>query len=338
MDSASIVLGLIVAVIWIFSLALMSSILSAKAQARRQRRAVQRVRQRKISVIARIDGARKCLICMGIIKKDLKSLDCSCGSSFHYSCAARIGVCPGCGEPIDIRISLAEFEKPAQEFEPIRTMPLTREDRLYLLEDKFLVGEIDEETYKRLKDEVARDLPEPIVCPSCGNRLFENEQCSCADSHKCPECGCKLGEGDKFCRKCGVVISEDFEEELFQCSSCGRIVSSSERICTCGALLLDPGESVCLECGHPVSSGARSCPNCGRLRIIELLICPSCGREVKQSDFECECGAIFQDMIERIECPECGSSVGIDDNYCRGCGIQFERNGFTSHHKVEAEK
>ena len=330
MDAATIALGVVVAGVWIFSLALISSILSARARSRQRRTAVQRVRQRKISVIARIDGAKKCLICMGIIKRDLKSLDCPCGSNFHYSCAARIGICPSCGAPISAAVSSAELEAPIREFKPIRTMPLSKEDRLYLLEDKFLVGEIDEETYNRLKNEVVSTLPEPIICPSCGDRLYENEQCSCAESNECPECGATLGDDYEFCRKCGVVISEDFEEELFQCSSCGRIVSSSERICSCGALLLDLGESVCQECGHPVASGDRSCPNCGRLRIIELLVCPSCGKEVSQSDFECECGAIFQDMIERIECPECGSTVSLEDNFCRGCGIQFERNGFTS--------
>lgn len=330
MDVATIALGVAVAVVWIASLAFMSSLLSARARSRRRRTTVQRVRQRKISVIARIDGAKKCLICMGVIKKDLKSLACKCGSDLHYSCAARVGICPSCGAPISATISSAELEVQTQEFEPIRTMPLSREDRLYLLEDKFLVGEIDEETYNRLKNEVVSGLPEPIICPSCGDRLYEGEQCSCAESHVCPECGGALGEGDEFCRKCGVVVSEDFDEELYQCSFCGRIVSSSERICSCGALLLDPGESVCLECGHPVASSARRCPKCGRLRIIELLVCPSCGKEVSQSDFECECGAIFQDMIERIECPECGSTVSLEDNFCRGCGIQFEKGGFTS--------
>jgi len=333
MDAATVAMGAVAVVVWIGSLALMSSILSARARARQRRTAVQRVHHRKISVIARIDGAKKCLICMGVIKKDLKSLDCACGSNFHYSCAARVGICPGCGMPIDAGTPSDEPADHIQEFQPIRTMPLSREDRLFLLEDKFLVGEIDEETYKALKTEAIKSLPEPAFCAVCGNRLYENERCTCTEGQRCPECGSELDEKDKFCRKCGVIISEEFKEELFQCSSCGRIVSSSERICSCGALLLDPGDSVCSECGHPVSPNDGSCPNCGRLRIIELLVCPSCGKEVSPSDFECECGAIFQDMIERIECPECGSAVDLDDNFCRTCGIQFEKNGFMSIHR-----
>lgn len=318
-------LGAVVIVIWVSFLVLVSSILSSRKTATQRKTAVQKVHGRRISVIARIDGAKKCLICMGVIKKDLKSINCGCGSNFHHSCAARVGICPVCGTPIDVKIPSEELSDRIEEFEPIRTMPLSREDRLFLLDDKFLVGEIDEETYNRLKNEVINNLPEPTFCPDCGNRLYEGERCSCADNPKCPECGCELSEDDKFCRKCGVVISEEFKEELFQCSSCGRIVSSSERICTCGALLLDPGDSICLECGHPVSSNDRSCPNCGRLRFIELLVCPSCGKEVGPSDFECECGAIFEDMIERIECPECGSSVELEDNFCRVCGIQFKK-------------
>ncbi|MEM2838918.1 MAG: zinc ribbon domain-containing protein [Thermoplasmata archaeon] len=334
MDAATIALGAVAVVVWIGSLALMSSVLSARARSRQRKTAVQRVHQRKISVIARIDGAKKCLICMGVIKKDLKSIDCKCGSNFHYSCAARVGICPGCGTAIDARIPSDETADRIEEFQPIRTMPLSREDRLFLLEDKFLVGEIDEETYQTLKNEAINDLPEPVFCAVCGNRLYENERCTCSnEGQRCPECGSELDEGDRFCRKCGVVLSDEFKEELFQCSSCGRIVSSSERICSCGALLLDPGESICSECGHPVSPNDRSCPNCGRLRIIELLVCPSCGKEVSPSDFECDCGAIFQDMIERIECPECGAIVDLEDNFCRTCGIQFEKNSFVSMHK-----
>lgn len=299
----------------------------------------QRIRQRPISIISRIDGAKKCSICLGVIKRDLSSIDCGCGSSFHHSCAARVGTCPICGSAIGIPDECVSPPVIA-DFEPIRPMPLSREDRLFLLEDRLLSGEIDQAVYERLKKEITTNMPEPVYCANCGGKLYPGEKCQCAeiDASKCPECGSEMKPGESFCRSCGIILSEDFSEELYQCSSCSRIVSASERICTCGAALFDPGDSTCPECGHPVPPASRTCPNCGRIRIIELLECPSCGREVNPNDFECECGAIFEDRIERIECPECSVEVGLDDQFCKSCGVRFQRDGFSSIHKSVSEQ
>ena len=310
------------------------SLLDSRIDKQERKIATPLVRRRPISVISKIDGARKCSICMGIIKKELPSVDCSCGSCFHQSCGARVGTCPICGKEIHVPDAVLK-QNPEQNADPIRTMPLSKEDRLFLLEDRLLLGEMDQETYQRLKTEILTTMPEPVYCARCGGKLYPGEKCECLEDKtiKCAECGAELSTGDKFCRTCGLVVSEDFFEELFQCSACGRIVSSSERICTCGAMLLDPGDSICPDCGRPVSPLAKSCPNCGRIRIIELLECPSCGREVGPNDFECECGVIFEDMIERIECPECGEEVSLQDVFCKRCGTQFLKDGFSSVHR-----
>jgi hypothetical protein len=297
------------------------------------RRAVpQRVRQRPISIVSRIEGSKKCSICLGVIKRELTSIGCSCGSSFHNSCALRVGICPICRSEIVGQIQTSKDE-PAME--PIKSMPLSRDDRLFLLEDRLLSGEIDQGAYQKLKQEISSTMPEPVYCANCGGKLYPGEKCDCVDRtpQRCPECGREIAEGDEFCRSCGVVFSDDFKQELFQCAACGRIVSASERICSCGAALLDPGDSVCPDCGHPVPAFSNTCPNCGCIRVIELLECPSCGREVSPNDFECECGAIFEDRIERIECPECSAEVGRDDRFCRSCGVQFIKGGFSSFHK-----
>ena len=316
------------------SLSVLDRIRQPRRPARRQ--VAQRVRPRPISIVSRIDGSKKCSICMGVIKRELTSVDCTCGSSFHNSCAIRVGVCPICRSEIEIPVQ-TRGSRTEINLEPIKSMPLSREDRLFLLEDRLLSGEIDQETYEKLKKEIGSSMPEPVYCANCGGKLYPGEKCDCIDRPvpQCPECGKGISEGDQFCRSCGVIFSDDFKEELFQCSACGRIVSASERICTCGAALLDPGDSVCTKCGHPVPLFSPKCPNCGQVRVIETLECPSCGREVGQDDFECDCGAIFEDRIGRIECPECTSEVGIDDKFCKSCGVQFQKDGFSSSQKTK---
>ncbi|MDH4123783.1 MAG: zinc ribbon domain-containing protein [Thermoplasmata archaeon] len=316
---------------WFISLYFADRMISANVRKRQRRIVSQTVRRRPISIISKVEGAKKCSICMGLIKKDLTSIECGCGSSFHISCGSRVGICPICRKEIEL-IKMGDQAVEFEEFRPVRTMPLSREDRLFLLEDRLLLGEIDQEMYVRLKSEIEESLPEPLICASCGTKLYPGERCKCSERStiNCPECRRELEAQDEFCKSCGLVLSENFTEELFQCSSCGRIVTSKERICSCGAILLDPGDSICPECGHPVSPSDKVCPKCGRIRIIELLACPDCGCELSPADFECDCGAIFADMIDRIECPECSAEVGLEDKFCKGCGVEFQRNRYSS--------
>lgn len=299
-----------------------SSILDA-AFTREKKRTVSKTVHRSISIISRAEGARKCSICMGLIKQELPGIDCACYSKFHRSCAIRIGYCPICEREIQIPPYAVQRTEPVRS--AVRSMPLSADDRLFLLEDQFLMKDIDYETYEKLKKEISVDPSGPGRCGSCGVRLYPGEECGCENAKpiQCSECGNEVEKGGQFCRSCGIILREDFSEELFQCSSCDRIVLSSERLCTCGALLLDPGDSVCGECGHPIPPGALACPGCGLTLFIELLECPECGEQVGAFDFECPCGAIFEDRIERAECPECSQEIAYDDRYCRSCGVQF---------------
>ena len=314
--------AMLIATVW--------AILSTSSRKNENLGAVKQVRRRPISMVSRPEGAEKCSICMGVIKRELTSIECSCGSSFHQSCAIRVGLCPLCNNEIEIPQSLISLIETCET--PVRSMPLMRDDRMFLLDDRFLLGDIDGETYQLLKAEILMDAPEASYCQYCGLKLYPGEECPCTREQpiRCPECGRKLDESDSFCQSCGVILSEDFSEELYQCSSCSRIVLASERICSCGALLLDPGDAVCSDCGYPVPIEADKCPNCGRVRFVELLECPACGREVSPIDFECECGAIFLDRIERIECPECGAEISLDDRFCRSCGVRFRSDSFSS--------
>lgn len=320
-----------------FGFVFLSISLPGRARRRREtpvRRAVAPVvRRRPVSVISRIDGSKKCSICLGIIKSDLITVECNCGASFHNSCAARVGKCPLCGEELKANfISLPGKSEPM--LEPIKPMPISRDDRLFLLEDRLLTGEIGKETYEKLKAEIVSTMPEPAICANCGRKLYPGERCSCMSAleMKCPECGKTIPQDSQFCRHCGVILSDDFSEQLYQCT-CGRIVTAKERFCTCGAKLMDRGDKICDECGHPVPPLSESCPNCGRLLMSTMLQCPSCGKEVRQEDFDCECGAIFEDRIERIECPECSAEIDADDQFCKSCGVQFKKDGFTSFQK-----
>lgn len=293
--------------------------------------------RRSISILSRVEGSTKCSICLGLIKRSLPSIECRCGIRFHQSCAVRVGLCPICGEEIDIPPSAISVMDTPEE--PVRNMPMFQEDRLFLLEDRLLLGDIDLETYDKLKSRIMKPMEEPSICPECGIRLYPDEECDCHFSPdiKCPECGALIRGETAFCRSCGVVYNPEFSEELFQCSSCGRIVTSSERLCVCGALLLDPGDTVCPECNAPVPIGSTSCGRCGKTLFVELLQCPECGNEVSPVDFDCSCGAIFEDRIERIECPECGNDVTVDDRYCRYCGVQFRLDRFSSYHQLAIE-
>lgn len=293
--------------------------------------------RRSIAILSRAEGSTKCSICLGLIKASLPSIECGCGMRFHQSCAVRVGLCPMCGEAIDIPESaISVIDMPD---EPIRNMPMFQEDRILLLEDRLLLGDIDLETYKEIMSKIAQSVEEPSVCSRCGMRLYPGEECSCRSvvEMKCSECGASIEEEAAFCRSCGVVYDPVFSEELFQCSSCGRIIISYERLCACGALLLDPGDTVCPECNAPVPVGSSSCGRCGKTLFVELLQCPECGNEVGPMDFDCPCGAIFEDRIERIECPECGNEVTVDDRFCRHCGVQFRLDRFSSYHQLEFE-
>ncbi|UCE91277.1 MAG: hypothetical protein JSV90_07660 [Methanobacteriota archaeon] len=272
----------------------------------------------------RIRGDAKCAICLGMIKRDLPSVICACGERFHNTCAARTGTCPDCGKQL-----WCARQKPHvvdSSVPTVKPMRLSKEDKLFLLEERFLLGDITERTYFELRDQV-RDAPETaFFCNACGRRLLDGDSCDCTTAlaeSQCPECGSTLSGKDMFCRTCGVVFAEDFPEDLFQCPECSRIVSESEGQCECGALLVGEGSMICPGCGAEIPESTSECPICGHLFIEEICECPACGRRVDRDACLCECGVVFSDGAVGAECSECGTSVGLEDVFCPRCGARF---------------
>lgn len=295
-----------------------------KGQKRRAAARKMKMRTRPQVKAVKIAGQVKCDICLGVIKRDLPSVLCGCGKQFHNSCAMRVETCPICGKELGYSMQKPHVVDSASPV--IKPMPLSKEDKLLLLEERFLLGEITERTYLSIKDQVQKAPDMAVFCSICGRRLLEGESCDCTFSKKalqCPECGENLSEGDEFCRKCGVVFSTDFAKDLFQCPQCGRIVSEDERACACGVLLVGQGNMICPKCGKEIPESSTECSNCHEVFVELISECPACGRRVGRDAFECECGVVFSDRVAGAECSECGSAIDIADKFCPSCGARF---------------
>lgn len=272
----------------------------------------------------RVKGQIKCDICLGMIKPDLPSVLCGCGKQFHNSCAMRVERCPMCGK--ELGYSSQRPHVVASEMPAIKPVPLSREDKLLLLEERFLLGEITERTYLGMKEQIGRAPETATFCSICGRRLLEGDTCDCTlfrRTLQCPECGSNLSEEDQFCRRCGVVFSTDFSSSLYQCSACGRIVSDDERTCSCGARLVGEGNMLCPKCGKEIPDTSMACPSCGESFVELVSECPACGRRVDKDAFACLCGVIFSDRVGGAECSICGGEVELTDKFCGKCGARF---------------
>jgi predicted amidophosphoribosyltransferase len=282
------------------------------------------VRTRPRVKAVRIKGEAKCGICLGVIKTGLPSVLCGCENHYHNSCAVRTGSCPACGkELVGIR------QKPHvvdSEMPSVRPVRLAKKDKLFLLEERFLLGEMTERTYLSMRDEVNRAPDTAVFCDSCGRRLLDGEACDCTMYQRelqCPECGSRLSDEDVFCSTCGVVFSPDFSGDLFQCPECGKIVSGEDGACECGVLLVGEGNMICPECGAEIPETSLECSICGCSFVEEISECPACGRRVAKDAFTCDCGVVFSDRAAGIECSECGAAVQLEDEFCPGCGARF---------------
>lgn len=282
------------------------------------------IRTRPQVKAVRIKGQAKCDICLGLIKPGLPSVLCGCGKQFHNSCAMRVADCPICGKQLVYstqRPHVVDSESPI-----VRTVRLSKEDKLMLLEERFLLGEITEQTYISSRDQIRAAPDSAHFCSVCGRRLLEAETCDCTmytHAFQCPECGESLAKDDLFCRKCGVVFSTDFAKDLFQCPECGRIVSEDDRQCECGVQLVGEGNMLCPKCGKEIPETAAECRFC-HASLVELISeCPACGRRVDKDAFACLCGVIFSDRAGTAECSICSAEVSLEDQFCPKCGARF---------------
>lgn len=272
----------------------------------------------------RVKGQAKCGICLGVIKSDLPSVTCDCDNMYHNSCAIRMMACPACGA--ELGHTRPKPHVVDSDMPPVRSARLSKRDQLFLLDERFLLGEITERTYLSVRDEVGRAAEDAVFCDACGRRLLDDETCDCMLYERelqCPECGSRLSDDDQFCSRCGVVFSADFSRGLFQCPNCGRIVSEEDGVCGCGVLLVGEGNMICPECGAEIPETALACSVCGRPFVEEISECPACGRRVDKDAFSCECGVIFSDRVGGAECSECGAEVTLADRFCPECGARF---------------
>ena len=187
-----------------------------RAAARRMR-----IRTRPRVKAVRLKGRAKCGICLGMIKEGLPSVACACENQYHNSCAARTVTCPAC----DAELNCSRQKPHVVDSDMPRIKPerLSKKDRLFLLEERFLLGEITERTYLAMRKEVGEAPETAMFCDACGRRLLNEEECDCTlyeREFQCPECGSKLSDEEMFCRQCGVVFSSDFCDDLFQCPEC----------------------------------------------------------------------------------------------------------------------
>ena len=295
-----------------------------KGQKRRAASRRMRVHTHPQVKAVRVKGQTKCDVCLGVIKRDLPSVLCGCGKQYHNSCAVRVVNCPVCGR--ELGFSKLKPHVVDSEMPMIRSVPLSKEDKLLLLEERFLLGDMTERTYLSMKEQVAAAPDGARFCSVCGRRLIHGEDCDCTmyeRSLQCPECGNLLGEDDQFCNRCGVVFSTDFRLDLYQCPECGRVVSEGQTSCACGVLLVGEGNMICPGCGAEIEESSSACPVCGKSLVEDITECPACGRRVDRDAFACLCGIVFSDRVSGAECSLCGSAVEMLDRFCPKCGARF---------------
>ncbi|MGD9962310.1 MAG: zinc ribbon domain-containing protein [Thermoplasmata archaeon] len=295
-----------------------------KGQKRRAASRKMKVHTRPQVKAVRVKGQTKCDVCLGVIKEDLPSVLCGCGKQYHNSCAVRVVNCPVCGR--ELGFSRQKPHVVDSDMPVVVPVPLSKDDKLLLLEERFLLGEITERTYLSLKEQVSAAPDEARFCSVCGRRLIDGEKCDCNmydRKFQCPECGNTLVEDDQFCNRCGVVFSTDFRLDLYQCPECGRVVSEGQTSCDCGVLLVGEGNMICPGCGAEIQESSRVCGVCGKSLVEDITECPACGRRVDKDAFACLCGVVFSDRVSGAECSLCGAGVDLQDKYCPKCGARF---------------
>jgi predicted RNA-binding Zn-ribbon protein involved in translation (DUF1610 family) len=199
-------------------------------------------------------------------------------------------------------------EEPETDFEniPIPKLRLTSEEKLELLEERLLLGELSEGTFRELKDKLVSELEAVrFQCPCCGRFIDEeDESCECGavfsdeeigNAMACPECNSLVPKDAQYCESCGVRYVED---GVFVCPSCLRELDLDRGTCECGVRFSD--EAVL----------GFYCPQCGEFQAQENDRCTSCRvRFVEERDvlYQCaECGETFREDL--AHCPSFDAS------------------------------
>ncbi len=171
-----------------------------------------------------------------------------------------------------------------------------------------------------------------VVCQICMGRVklgLNVAKCECGKSFHdvclerttfCPYC-------QKTYDSAAVALISKKREmpkvEKIPCPSCGLMIMTDSRRCSCGAVFVEDEQFDCANCGSVVFADKMVCARCGEVyEIYTPTLCPICSRVFNEETGMCECGAFTGDA-----CPECGIPLELDDRACPRCGTLFEYVG-----------
>ncbi|MFQ5911420.1 MAG: hypothetical protein ACE5IJ_11990 [Thermoplasmata archaeon] len=253
-----------------------------------------------------------CSVCLGHLKQGLALSECDCGKVFHVSCASRLDNCPNCGARIEDRMMVPGIrteEEPEVDLEsiPIPKLRLTSEEKLELLEERLLLGEISEETFKELRKKLESELE--------------------AVRFQCPRCMQFVGEEEELC-ECGAIFSDEEIDNALLCPECRSMVPKDAVFCeSCGVRFLEEGVFICPLCMRELDLDSRSCA-CGAKFSDEAILgfyCPQCGEfQGQESDTCTSCGVLYVGESDVLyQCAGCGETFHEDVPSCPACGVEF---------------
>ena len=125
----------------------------------------------------------------------------------------------------------------------------------------------------------------------------------------CNECGNEIIRSDRYCKHCGVRLS-DWSSKKIKCPECGNYILENSEFCgNCGFKLHKDLFYVIKE------TNSKSCPKCSNKNNIDAEFCGNCGETLP-----------IVSNLELINCPECNKLVREDVNFCRFCGHDFITN------------
>lgn len=244
-------------------------------------------KSKKPEVVGKGETFNMCLICMGMIKDGLAHMVCICKKAYHVSCGRRLGECPNCSTALTDEMIVGEDEEVEEvkidyEAIPAPKLRLSPEEKIELLDERLILGELGEEVYKQLKAKYEREME--LGAEAEGDEIY-----------KCPSCNAIVDKDAEKC-ECGVILSQ---EEGFLCPECRNFVPYDSKVCTkCGVRFSEGEEFVCPSCKRQLEWGTEVCP-CGTRfsdELVEGFYCPSCGKFQERTVSSCDsCGVIFSD-------------------------------------------